>query len=127
MILFTSKQDAPPIFRALAGNLPHSFEFAYVVDSDKAIVEQFNVKRVPAMMIALIDPESEGVRLQPYPGSESCQPESTACCCSLLSTTITSQSSPIQVLSALLGKTLVSRKDACSSQASSSTLRCISS
>ena len=68
VILFTGKPDAPPVFRALAANLPHSFEFAYVVDSDKDIVEQFSVKRIPAMMIALIDPESKGVRLQPYPG-----------------------------------------------------------
>ena len=69
VILFTSKQDAPPIFKALAANLPHSFEFAYVMESDKALVEQFSVKRVPAMMIALIDPESKGVRLQAYPGA----------------------------------------------------------
>ena len=54
--------------RALAANLPRSYEFAYVVDSDKAIAEQFNVKRVPFMIIAMVDPEAKGVRLQPYPG-----------------------------------------------------------
>ncbi len=93
VILFTSKQDAPPVFRALAGNLPHSFEFAYAVDSDKAIVEQFNVKRVPAMMVALIDPESKGVRLQPYPGLFRVDPRSTTCWC-FLSTALRYPSSP---------------------------------
>ena len=68
VILFTSKQEAPPIFRALAANMPRSYEFAYVLDSDKVIVEQFSVKRIPFMMIAMADPESKGVRLQPYPG-----------------------------------------------------------
>ena len=69
-ILFTSKEEAPPVLRALAANLPRSYEFGFVHDADKDIMEQFSVKRVPSMILAMADPASGHVRLQPYPGAD---------------------------------------------------------
>ncbi|KAK9818342.1 hypothetical protein WJX72_010973 [[Myrmecia] bisecta] len=79
VILFTTKEATPAVFNALAVNFRnYSFVFGDVHGSDAAVVEQFNVKKVPSMLVALFPP-SEGqdpsdpkgltkLQLQPYPG-----------------------------------------------------------
>ncbi|KAK9863506.1 hypothetical protein WJX84_008794 [Apatococcus fuscideae] len=77
IVLFTSKAETPGIFRALAANMRNTtFLFADVSAESVGILEQFGIKKVPAMALAFLDkpddaPGMEGggkLRLQVYPG-----------------------------------------------------------
>lgn len=72
MILFTAFEEAPGIFKMLALAFREwTMDFGFIHESEKMILEQFQVKEVPTLHAFYIDPEAvEGQqsRSAPYPG-----------------------------------------------------------
>ncbi|BDA46353.1 probable protein disulfide-isomerase DDB_G0275025 [Coccomyxa sp. Obi] len=76
VILFTDKDTTPPVFAALSVNLrKYRYKFADAHSSDTALMSQFNIKKVPTMVIVHMKPGEEEAAakegklgLQQYPG-----------------------------------------------------------
>lgn len=77
VVLFTDKDETPGMYKALAyGFRDHGFLFGDVHARDKKILQQFNVPKVPFLMVMSFAPQGpegedtagRGFRIQPYNG-----------------------------------------------------------